>query len=856
MRSEYTENKNRLIPAVLVCFLFAKDWLFSLSLVVFFLLCWHADYACAQEVYNLKALETGAPAENLDAVKRFAENDGVIPGTYLVDIYINRQKVDHREVQFKVNDDHSALNPVLTKADLIAMGVKANGTKKLGNLPDSAVISSIADYIADASSLFEVETLSLYISVPQVAMDNTASGYVDPKLWDNGIAMLFSNYAFSGSETWQKNGNQQREENHYLNLNNGINLGAWRFRNYSSYTQGGEGWQSINTYAQRSIAALGSQVTLGDAYTNGDIFDSVQFRGVKLETDDNMRPYSMSGFAPVIHGTAQSNAQVTVKQNGYVIYQSYVSPGPFEIRDLSPISAGGDMEVTVKEADGTERSFIQATASVPIMRREGSFAYSVVGGEYRSSNSNTDNPQFGEATLIYGLSHGITLYGGVMGAEMYRSAALGMGIDLGAIGSISTDVTTASATLKNQVEEAKGQSWRMQYAKNFTATDTSLTLASYRYSTQDYYTFEEAIRSDRGESDDNDTFAYRDTNTKHRRLQVSIDQSMGKWGSFYLSGYQQDYWQLDGVERSLNAGYNTSWAGITWNVNFSHTKTPQSDSDNQFSLSVSIPLDRWLSNAWASYSYSGDKSGKSRNSVGLNGTTLKDNNLSYNIQENMGNQGEGNSANASATYRGTYGVATTGYSYDKDSKQLNYGLQGAVVIHPHGVTLSQPLGDTSVLIRVPDVAGAKISSGTGIYTDWRGYAVVPYATAFRRNRVSLDTRSLPKNTDIQESVQEVIPTQGALVLVNFDARMGARVLVTLTYHGKPVPFGATATLDNSNYASLVGDGGQVYMTGIADNQNLHVKWGSTTSEQCRADINPHDSQQQLSALLLVTAECH
>lgn len=61
------------------------------------------------------------------------------------------------------------------------------------------------------------------------------------------------------------------------------------------------------------------------------IFDSVSFRGVQLASDDNMLPDSLKGFAPVVRGIAKSNAQVTIKQNGYTIYQTYVSPGALRL---------------------------------------------------------------------------------------------------------------------------------------------------------------------------------------------------------------------------------------------------------------------------------------------------------------------------------------------------------------------------------------------------------------------------------------------------------------------------------------------------------------------------------------------
>ncbi len=86
------------------------------------------------------------------------------------------------------------------------------------------------------------------------------------------------------------------------------------------------------------------------------IFDSVPFRGAQLASDDDMLPDSLRGYAPVIRGIARTNAQVIVKQNGYTIYQSYVSPGAFEIADMYPTGSSGDFDVTIKEADGSEQT--------------------------------------------------------------------------------------------------------------------------------------------------------------------------------------------------------------------------------------------------------------------------------------------------------------------------------------------------------------------------------------------------------------------------------------------------------------------------------------------------------------------
>lgn len=80
--------------------------------------------------------------------------------------------------------------------------------------------------------------------------------------------------------------------------------------------------------------------------------------------------------------------------------------------------------------------------------------------------------------------------------------------------------------------------------------------------------------------------------------------------------------------------------------------------------------------------------------------------------------------------------------------------------HPYGVTFSQQQGDTLALVRAPGAAGAKVQNNTGVRTDWRGYAVVPYVGTYRKNRIALDTETLGGDVDIDTNTQTVIPTQG------------------------------------------------------------------------------------------------
>ncbi len=138
------------------------------------------------------------------------------------------------------------------------------------------------------------------------------------------------------------------------------------------------------------------------------------------------------------------------------------------------------------------------------------------------------------------------------------------------------------------------------------------------------------------------------------------------------------------------------------------------DRDQLFAFNVSVPLSRWLKNTYVTHNMNTSKNGNTTNTLGINGTALADNNLSWSVQEGYGSKGVGNSGNLNADYRGTYGEINGGYAYDQNSQRLNYGLQGGVVVHENGVTLGQPLGETIALVQAPGAVGVGVSNQTGV----------------------------------------------------------------------------------------------------------------------------------------------
>nr|WP_089593023.1 fimbria/pilus outer membrane usher protein [Escherichia coli] len=243
-------------------------------------------------------------------------------------------------------------------------------------------------------------------------------------------------------------------------------------------------------------------------------------------------------------------------------------------------------------------------------------------------------------------------------------------------------------------------------------------------------------------------------------------------------------------------------------------------------------------NSNASYSMSNDLKGGMTNLSGVYGTLLPDNNLNYSVQVGNtqgGNTSSGTSGYSSLNYRGAYGNTNVGYSRSGDSSQIYYGMSGGIIAHADGITFGQPLGDTMVLVKAPGADNVKIENQTGIHTDWRGYAILPFATEYRENRVALNANSLADNVELDETVVTVIPTHGAIARATFNAKIGGKVLMTLKYGNKSVPFGAIVTHGENKNGSIVAENGQVYLTGLPQSGKLQVSWGNDKNSNCIVD---------------------
>ena len=794
-------------------------------------------------------------AKKID-IDRFKFGNPILPGEYSLDVYVNDNWFGKHRMVFKALDNKENAFTCFTQKNLIEYGVKPEALIQQNEALNITPCQKIEQWVEDAYYEFDQSKLRIDISIPQIVMQKNAQGYVDPSIWDRGINAAFLSYNASAFKTFDQMQGHQERTTAFTSINAGANLAGWQFRhngqwqwrdhdqdNNDAPTNKQSSYDAVSTYVQRAFPNYRAVLTLGDSYTDGEIFDSFGYRGADFSSDDRMLPNSMLGYAPRIRGNAKTHAKVEVRQQGQLIYQTTVAPGSFEINDLYPTGFGGELEVSILEANGEIQHFNVPYASVVQMLRPGMSRYSITTGQFRDKEIDLD-PWIIQAKYQRGINNYITAFTGIQSAEDYRAVTLGSAFST-PIGAVSLDVTHSQADFKKRDSET-GQSYRLSYSKLINPTNTNLTLAAYRYSTENFYKLRDALMI---QDLDEKGISSSHVGKQRSEFQITLNQGLpNNWGNFYATGSWSDYWNRQETTRQYQVGYSNTYSALTYGLSATRrtvedTATKLITNDTEYMLTLSLP--------WSF----------KKNSVNLNSITTRDSttvgmsgllgdrfNYGTSITDTYGNNP---SMNMNAQYRTNFTTVGGSYSISDQYQQAMLSARGNIVAHTKGVLLGPDQGQTMVLVHAPDAAGAKVNNATGLTVNKAGYAVIPYVTPYRLNDITLDPQNMSSDVELEETSQRIAPYAGAITQVSFATKTGKAIYIHgLTSDGKTLPFAAEAYNSGGENIGIVAQGSMVYIRTNQTADTITVKWGDDISEQCRIeyDVSKQTSNEKLNMI--------
>jgi len=772
--------------------------------------------------FNAGFLYPGTVATS--ALAALEQGNPLAPGRHTVRVLLNRQDIGQQVLPFEP-DAKGEVRPCLSADWLERLGLRRGAVEDPSQLDVQCV--DLAKAVPAAVATLDARDMTLTLSLPQAVLQRAPNGYVNPSRWDEGITAGFLSYQVSAQRGHGRAGRRNDED---VLLNGGVNIGGWRLRagfNLRNDESGRE-WLRNYTYGQHDVPGLNANITLGETNTGGDVFTSVPVLGAVLASDLGMLPDSQQSYAPIIHGVALGRAKVEVRQNGYTLYSSYVSAGPFTLDDLA-VSGNGELEVIVTEADGQVRRFTQPYATLGNLLREGTWRYEASIGRYNPSYSTLPQPLLAQASVGRGLAWNTTAYGGVRHADIYQAGTLGAARDFGRWGALSADVTL-SRTEGIAGQRLQGQSYALRYGKAF-ATRTYLRFAGYRYSTEDYRDFSEAVyeQSRQGFYIGN----------RRSRFEASLNQPLGRSTSTSLTVSQEDYWGNRPSRRQFQFSVSTSHRSIQYSAYATQALTDYGKErydDRQIGLAVSIPLDL---GSWSSVGLDATRSQRQWSQRATFNSQDQARGLNYSASVTRSGD-TSTSAAASMGYQGAAGSYSLGYSESGSYRSLSANAAGSLVVHGDGVVLGPMTGETMALVHVPGIEGVGLQNSGRHLTNADGYSLVPYLRPYRVNTVTLDTQQLGPEVEIDNGAQQVVPRRGAIVRAAFQARKVNRlILQVLDEAGAPLPFGTQATAENGDVLGMVGQGGQLLLATSLEPQTLNLS-RENAEAPCELTLTPEN----------------
>ncbi|WP_275901735.1 fimbria/pilus outer membrane usher protein [Pseudomonas carnis] len=603
----------------------------------------------------------------------------------------------------------------------------------------------------------------------------------------------------------------------------GFNFGDWIARSRQLYISNDRRTtaEHLFAYAQRDFLPLASTFQVGQISSNNPVFGGVQLTGAQIFPDGIESGGSHNGV--VVEGRALSQSRVEVRQSGALIYTTVVPEGPFTLTNLPLLNGTSDLQVTVIETQGGQRSFIVPAATfravVPVKS-----GYTASLGKIREvEGRGAKEPLLAMASGTWAVGKDSAVSAGVQGTDSYN--AVGLALDssfsqrfsLGVRNNLSRDHSTNVQGARNSVSVSVGLPANVQMSLSATAQTPG---------------YRDVIDTVTPHVNDVDGSRFKNQYT------VGFSWADPQLGGFSI-GYNRGADFKSRITQNIYGTWNKSFryasVGVTVDsqIGQSNSADDRNDDGLGIRLQVSVPLgrDRSLS-AFAR------RQGE-RSSIGTAYDERVDETLNYQIRSDRDFAGHrehtlGGTLNASSRY------AQVGLGLNRDSSSTSYSgqLQGAVVAHSEGFTLSPyRVEDTFGVVSVGEVAGARLTTPQGpVWTDPWGKAVIASLPAYQSSVLELEGKSLPRQMDIKNGTKVLEAGRGSFNRVDFEVINVRRVLLRATdIHGKPLPQGAAVLWpENALLTTVVGDG-MIFLSNVDAPQALKVS-SSTVSCALQLDL--------------------
>lgn len=652
----------------------------------------------------------------------------------------------------------------------------------------------------------------LELVVPEAALATGETALSDYQ--QGGTAGIF-NYDLFTTRNQYGGGNDDYGQ---ASLEEGINISDWLLRSRQIFTkdQGDFSSNSLYTYVQHTYVDQKTLMQAGQINITNTLFSGAAISGVQFVPEDALSTEGKSGVT--VNGLAQgAQARVEVRQSGALIYSTLVPMGPFTLENVPVARVNADLEVTVKETDGTSHRYIVPAESLHPNQLGGPQGFSIAAGKVRDIDidNGREKPYLLTASDGWRLTSWLNASAGAMVATKYQ--AIATGLDIAPMAPLMISTVLKASDDKHDDDRGTSATLSANYRAEY---NINLFASASRYSS-DYRELLDTLQDD------------------FTPYSGQYTTSVG-WSNSLLGSFNMGYTLNQGVNGDDDSRYvSLSW-GKTYrdfNVSVSWQKqVNQNDNDSRYSngdqvyVNVGIPIGSHRVNSYWR------KQGESETAGLQTGDNLTPE-LSYSIAAERDVKDQENSFDGSIADNLHYTqLGLSAGMNGSDSKNYSATLSGGIVAHSDGVTFSPYRIDDSFAVAAlsEKVSNVQISTPSGdVWTDHWGRAVIPSLPAYHNAHIEVNSASLPKNIDLNNGISTVAVGHGAVSHVNFGVLDVRRMMLTISLpDGSPLAKGSTIVDADNNYVVTSVDNGLVFLSD-ADNQSALYATDDNGKRKCQ-----------------------
>lgn len=302
---------------------------------------------------------------------------------------------------------------------------------------------------------------------------------------------------------------------------------------------------------------------------------------------------------------------------------------------------------------------------------------------------------------------------------------------------------------------------------------------------------------------------------------------LNNWGTVFVSGTQRDYWNSQQTTREYQMGYSNAIGRASYTLSASRVRNRDSEEETRLYLSLSLPFSLFDNNAWITSSLTASDSHYEQSNISMSGNALASNRLSYTLSGSNARGGK-NAASVNAAYRSNFATLGGSYSESSDYRQTGLSGRGSLVAYPWHVLASNETGTTMTIVDAPKAEGLMVNGDESIMTNRDGVALVPYATPYRKNAITLTETENSAGAEVIGNMANVAPYDGAVSYIRFETdKRQSWVLHATRTDGKPLPFGTEVLDEHGESVGYVGQASVLYIRAEQPPRalNVHLRGG-------------------------------